>query len=88
MYGNLEFVLGRMGPALSGYLPDLAGLRAASTRTVVAVGDDSRGQVAYQAAVALAGRLGTEVVVFPGDHAGFVTHADAFAARLDEVLRG
>ena len=35
----------------------------------------------------LAGRLGTEAVVFPGAHGGFESHAQDFAHRLGEVLK-
>ena len=35
---------------------------------------------------ALAERLGTEPVVFPGDHGGFGVQPEAFAAKLHEVL--
>lgn len=54
----------------------------------MAVGDASGGQVAHRAGVALAERLGTDVVVFPGDHGGYSSHPDAFAELLYKVLRG
>jgi hypothetical protein len=34
----------------------------------------------------LAKLLGTEIVEFPGGHAGFVTHPRAFATKLREVF--
>jgi pimeloyl-ACP methyl ester carboxylesterase len=37
-------------------------------------------------AVALAERLGTESLEFPGGHAGYLTHPAAFAAKLREAL--
>jgi sugar phosphate isomerase/epimerase len=43
---------------------------------------------AWRTAVALAERLGTKVVHFPGDHGGFTTHPEPFAARLYELLAG
>jgi pimeloyl-ACP methyl ester carboxylesterase len=67
-------------------MPDIAALRRASSRIVVAGGEASNGQLAYRAAVALAERLGTTVVRFPGDHGGFVTHPEPFAAKLHGVL--
>ena len=46
-----------------------------------------------RAAVAVAGRLGTEAVIFPGHHGGFLGgefgyagEPEAFAARLRAVL--
>jgi pimeloyl-ACP methyl ester carboxylesterase len=68
------------------YRPDLEALRAAPTRIVVAAGATSKGQLAHRCAVTLAGRLGTPVVEFPGDHGGFVTQPDQCGQVLDQVL--
>ena len=69
------------------FRPDIDALREARTRLVVAGGMTSKGQLANRTAVALAERLGTPVVDFPGDHGGFIAFPDAFAALLDQVLR-
>jgi hypothetical protein len=68
-------------------------LRAAPTRIVVAVGARSADQMPGRAALAVAERLGTDPVTFPGDHAGFLGgeygqtgEPDAFAATLRTVL--
>jgi pimeloyl-ACP methyl ester carboxylesterase len=75
------------------YELDFDALRAASTRIVIGAGADSEGQLTYRAALAVAERLGTEAVIFPSDHAGFLGgelgmqgEPDAFAATLREVL--
>ena len=68
------------------YRPDLAALEAAQTRVVVAGGTASRGEFARRTAAALAERLGTPLVEFPGGHAGFATDAAAFAAVLRRTL--
>jgi pimeloyl-ACP methyl ester carboxylesterase len=75
------------------YVPDFEALRAASSRIVVAAGVESEGEMASRGAFALAERLGTEVVMFPSGHGGFLGgeygqtgEPDAFAARLREVL--
>jgi clorobiocin/coumermycin A biosynthesis protein CloN7/CouN7 len=68
------------------YQPDLEALRATPARIVVAVGATSKGQLAHRSAVALAERLGTPVVEFPGDHGGFVTLPEQCAQVLDQVL--
>jgi pimeloyl-ACP methyl ester carboxylesterase len=77
----------------SHYQLDFDALRAASTRIVVAVGAETEGTMAHRAAIAVAERLSTPSVTFPGGHAGFLggeygqTGApDAFAAKLREVL--
>ncbi|TFV55026.1 alpha/beta hydrolase [Geodermatophilus sp. DF01-2] len=74
---------------------DLDALRRASTRVVAAVGEGSAGQLAHRGGLALAERLGTTAVVFPGDHGSFLdsdygppADVDEVAARLREVLAG
>jgi pimeloyl-ACP methyl ester carboxylesterase len=75
------------------YGPDLDALRSASTRIVIAAGEESEGQLANRGAFAAAERLGTKPVSFPSDHGGFLGgeygqtgKPDAFAAKLREVL--
>jgi clorobiocin/coumermycin A biosynthesis protein CloN7/CouN7 len=68
------------------YRPDIAALRAAPARIVVAAGTTSKGQLANRGAVALAGQLGTPVVEFPGDHGGFLAQPEQFGHVLDTVL--
>jgi pimeloyl-ACP methyl ester carboxylesterase len=77
----------------SAYRHDFAALRAASSRIVIAVGAQSGNAVPGRAAVAVAGRLGTRPVTFPGGHDGFVGgeygrmgEPDAFATTLRSVL--
>jgi len=70
------------------YEPDFDSLRAASTPIVIAGGAESEGMFPYRAALAVAERLGTEVVIFPSHHGGFHEQGDpdAFAATLRRVL--
>ena len=75
------------------YEPDFDALRAASTRIVIAAGEESQGEMANRGAHGVAQRLGTEPVVFPSHHGGFLGgeygwggQPEAFAARLREVL--
>jgi len=87
--GNLELFAGRLIPIIGNYQPDLAALRRSPTRIVVGVGDESTPeQMVYQTAHALAEQLGGQPAQFPGDHGGFGSHPDGFAARLREVLAG
>lgn len=69
------------------YRPDVAALAADSSRLVVGVGADSRGQLAHRTALALATRLGSAATEFPGDHGGFLAYPKEFAVRLTETLR-
>jgi clorobiocin biosynthesis protein CloN7 len=68
------------------YRPDIAALRAAPARIVVAAGTTSAGQLAHRTAEALAGRLGTPVAGFPGDHGGFLAQPEQFGRVLDQIL--
>jgi pimeloyl-ACP methyl ester carboxylesterase len=92
----------REDPLLSGasnpitaYRPDVAALTAASTRIVIAVGEESRHTITGRTSIATAAALGQEASVFPSHHGGFMGgefgyagQPEAFAARLREVLGG
>jgi len=75
------------------YEPDFDALRAASTRIVMAAGEESEGEMAHRGAHAAAERLGRKPVAFPSGHGGFLGgeygqmgDPDAFAAKLRHVL--
>lgn len=77
------------------YQHDFDALRAAPTRVVIGVGADSASQMAGRGGTAVAARLGTTPVTFPGGHDGFLGgeyggtgRPDEFAATLREVLEG
>lgn len=79
--------------SMTHYQPDFAALAAASTRIVIAAGKASDGEIAHRGALAVAARLGQEVVSFPSDHGGFLGgeygqtgDPAAFAATLRQVL--
>ncbi|HJP88502.1 MAG TPA: alpha/beta hydrolase [Candidatus Limnocylindrales bacterium] len=88
-----DLMLGHSMQWLVTYEPDFEAIKAAPTHLVVAVGAGSHGELAQRGGEAVAKRLGTEVVRFPGDHGGFLGgeygqtgEPDAFAAKLREVL--
>jgi pimeloyl-ACP methyl ester carboxylesterase len=77
----------------SHYQLDFGALRAAPSRIVIGIGAESGDMIPGRAAAAVAGRLGTAPVAFPGGHDGFLGgeygrtgDPDAFAATLREVL--
>ncbi len=72
--------------AVRRYRLDFAALSTTPTRVVLAGGSAGRESITYRCAVAVAERLGTTVVEFPSHHAGYMTHPQAFAQRLREVL--
>jgi pimeloyl-ACP methyl ester carboxylesterase len=84
---NLDFFLGHYLLPITSYEPDFAALQAGETRVLAGVGEASAGQETYDTALALAERLGTEAMVFPGDHVGMATHPEAFTATLREVFQ-
>lgn len=79
---------------LTTFEPDFEAIRRASTRLVLAAGVESEGILPSRGAYAAAERLGTDVVLFPGGHGGFMGgeygqppgEPGAFAAKLREVL--
>jgi hypothetical protein len=86
-------LLGLNMPSTPAYQHDFAALRAASARIVIGVGEESATNVAGRAGTAVAERLGTPPVMFPGGHDGFVGgeyggmgKPDEFAATLRAVL--
>jgi pimeloyl-ACP methyl ester carboxylesterase len=86
-------LLGQNMVSCSHYEHDFDALRAASTRIVVGVGEESGQMVAGRAGVAVAERLGIPPVTFPGGHDGFLGgeyggmgKPDEFAATLRAVL--
>ena len=76
------------------YEHDFDALRAAPARVVIGIGEDSVQLVPGRAAEAVARRLGTTPVIFPGGHGGFLGDEygpmggkpEAFAAVLRQVL--
>ncbi len=86
MRATTEMFLAHLLRPTTHYRPDVEALRAAPARIVVAAGATSKGQLAHRGAVALADRLGTPVVEFPGDHGGFVALPEQCAQVLDQVL--
>jgi pimeloyl-ACP methyl ester carboxylesterase len=85
--GNFEYWLAHGMMPLSLYRPDVDALRAGEARVVVGLGEQSAGQPIAEMGLALAKKLGTEPVIFPGDHMGFETLAEPFATTLQRTLR-
>ena len=80
-------------PSTADYQHDFAALHEAPTRIVVGVGAQSANMMAGRAGIAVAERLGTAPVTFPGGHDGFLGgeygrtgDPDAFATTLRKVL--
>ena len=81
--------------AISSYQPDVDALQAASTRIVIAVGEETGNTFTARTAMATAALLGQTATVFPSHHGGFLGpefgyagQPEAFAVKLTEVLSG
>lgn len=86
--GNFEYWLAHGMMPLSLYRPDVKALRDGKPRIMVGIGEGSAGQAIERMGLALADKLGTAPVRFPGDHMGFEVHAEAFAETLRRALSG
>ena len=76
----------RMLKPFSRYQPDLEALGSGTPRVVIAIGETSAQEIAVRATRVLAERLRVTPTAFPGDHAGFMANAPAFADALRRVL--
>lgn len=86
-------LLSELSWAVPLYVPDIEALKAAPTRIVVAVGEESLKVYTRRTAIALAEQLGQQATVFPSHHGGFMGgefgyagQPEVFAAKLREVL--
>jgi len=68
------------------YQPDFPALQGADARVIPARGTTSVGQFPWRTAGALAERLATPLVSFPGGHVGFASDPVEFAAVLRHTL--
>ncbi|WP_188195388.1 alpha/beta fold hydrolase [Nonomuraea sp. SYSU D8015] len=84
---SARFFLHELRPT-SRYVPDVAALTAGPARVLVGIGLDSGNLITYRTSVALAERLGTPPVEFPGDHGGFLAHPAECADVLRKALAG
>src|SRR6266567_1003648 len=80
-------------PSCPGYRHEFDALRAASTRIIIGIGAESANVMPGRTAAAVAERLETTPVTFPGGHGGFARNEyertndpGAFAATLGKVL--
>lgn len=84
--GNFEYWLSHGMRPLSMYEPDVEALRSGRPHVVVAIGEASAGLPIAAMGEALARRLGTKPLPFPGDHMGFGPHAKSFAEALHRAF--
>lgn len=85
---NLKFFFENDALGVNNYRLDVAALKAMSTRIVAAGGRSSHGSLPRRGAEALAAKLGTTLIKFPGSHMGWLFRPKEFAAKLSDVLNG
>lgn len=80
---------------VSSFRPDVEALKAAPTRVVIAVGEETGEALTGRTAAATAELLGQQATVFPSHHGGFLGpefgyagKPEEFAAKLSAVLEG
>lgn len=66
--------------------PDVSRLSGSGVHIIPAIGEESTGQLCDRTTRALAAALAEPVVLFPGDHTGFVDAPEAFAGQLRRIL--
>lgn len=88
-------LLGQNMVTCNAFEPDFKALRAASTRIVIGVGEETGEELTGRTSRIVAEKLGVEPTFFPGGHGGFLGgeygqtgKPDAFATCLHEVLDG
>ncbi|MFO6497434.1 MULTISPECIES: alpha/beta fold hydrolase [Bacillus] len=86
LMANIDYFILSEVPALREYKPDTSRLKASSAVVVPAGGIESKGFLPYRYAEALADKLGTKVVDFPGNHVGASVYPKAFAEKLVEIF--
>jgi hypothetical protein len=91
--GRTDPLLGQNIVSCTHFEPDFEALRGVSTTIVIGVGAESEGEMAHRGGLAVAHELGSEPVIFPGGHGGFLGDEygrpgdpGGFALKLREVL--
>ncbi|WP_017569827.1 alpha/beta fold hydrolase [Nocardiopsis halotolerans] len=84
--GNFAYFLAHGLMPLSLYEPDVDAVRTSGVPVTVGLGEENAGKPIHDMGLALALRLDTDPVAFPGDHLGFGSHPDAFADTLHRSL--
>ncbi|TDD19883.1 alpha/beta hydrolase [Kribbella turkmenica] len=88
-----DALLGQNLRGCTSYQPDFDALATSAGRLVVAVGEESAGELAHRGGLVVAERLGLSPVLFPSNHGGFLGNEygmpgkpEEFATKLREVL--
>lgn len=83
-----RYAVEQMEYATSVWQPDLGALRDSAVPLTIGIGEESNGQLCDRTSRALAGALGLEPWIFPGDHTGFIDAPEPFGDVLRRILDG
>jgi pimeloyl-ACP methyl ester carboxylesterase len=86
---NMKFFFEHEFAMYDRYQLDFSALKSATIQAQIVLAggcSNDNNDATYWSAIAVADRLGTTIVEFPGRHVGYVTNPKAFAQRLCEVL--
>ncbi|NEA32260.1 alpha/beta hydrolase [Streptomyces sp. SID13031] len=88
MEANSEIFYAHKLLPFTSYVPDVAALVALEDKLVPAVGSESSKVLPAEPILALADRVGWDVIAFPGGHGGYASDPFEFATLLQRVLTG
>ncbi|MEV6416555.1 alpha/beta hydrolase [Kribbella sp. NPDC051718] len=88
MDANSEIFYAHKLLPFTSWVPDVAALVELEDKFVPAVGSESSKVLPAEPILALADRVGWDVVAFPGGHGGYATDPFEFATLLQRVLTG
>jgi pimeloyl-ACP methyl ester carboxylesterase len=83
---NTEVFMNHIIRATPRYVPEYEALKSSDTKVVIAIGEASEGQLPHNAGKKIADNLGVPAAIFPGDHQGFGTHTQEWAAAVDRAI--
>lgn len=88
MDANSEIFYAHKLLPFTSYVPDVAALVELEDKFVPAVGSESSKVLPAEPILALADRVGWDVIAFPGGHGGYASDPFEFATLLQRVLTG
>jgi pimeloyl-ACP methyl ester carboxylesterase len=88
MDANSEIFYAHKLMPFTSYVPDVAALVELEDKFVPAVGSESSKVLPAEPILALADRVGWDVIAFPGGHGGYASDPFEFATLLQRVLTG
>lgn len=85
---NMKFFMEKEPKAISAYNFDLDGLKAAAKQTQILIGGSTTAKeaIGHRGAEVAAKFFNTNIIEFPGDHAGYIVYPKEYAEELHQVF--